>query len=110
MIYNILLTTISILIANRALSGIISFINKQIFLASEMSNFEVFIINNNNCVLMSLVLILISAMAELFGIDKSGISRHLSNVFKSGELDGVNDTGDLDSSREKYRCDEKNKV
>ena len=27
------------------------------------------------------------AMAELFGIDKSGISRHLSNVFKSGELD-----------------------
>ena len=27
------------------------------------------------------------AMAELFGIDKSGISRHLSNIFKSGELD-----------------------
>ena len=27
------------------------------------------------------------AMAELFGIDKSGISRHLSNVFKTGELD-----------------------
>lgn len=26
------------------------------------------------------------AMAELFGIDKSGISRHLSNIFKSGEL------------------------
>ena len=26
-------------------------------------------------------------MAELFGIDKSGISRHLSNIFKSGELD-----------------------
>lgn len=25
------------------------------------------------------------AMAELFGIDKSGISRHLSNIFKSGE-------------------------
>ena len=24
------------------------------------------------------------AMAELFGIDKSGISRHLSNIFKSG--------------------------
>ena len=27
------------------------------------------------------------AMAELFGIDKSGISRHLANIFKSGELD-----------------------
>jgi hypothetical protein len=27
------------------------------------------------------------AMAELFGVDKSGISRHLSNIFKSGELD-----------------------
>ena len=25
-------------------------------------------------------------MADLFGIDKSGISRHLSNIFKSGEL------------------------
>lgn len=27
------------------------------------------------------------AMAELFGINKSGISRHLSNIFESGELD-----------------------
>ena len=27
------------------------------------------------------------AMAELFGIDKSGISRHLSKIFKTGELD-----------------------
>ncbi len=27
------------------------------------------------------------AMAELFGIDKSGISRHLTNIFKSGELE-----------------------
>ena len=27
------------------------------------------------------------AMAELFGIDKSGISRHLSKIFESGELD-----------------------
>ncbi len=27
------------------------------------------------------------SMAELFGIDKSGISRHLSKIFKSGELD-----------------------
>lgn len=26
------------------------------------------------------------AMAQLFGIDKSGISRHLSNIFKEGEL------------------------
>lgn len=26
------------------------------------------------------------AMAELFGIDKSGISRHLSNIFETGEL------------------------
>lgn len=25
-------------------------------------------------------------MAELFGVDKSGISRHLKNIFKSGEL------------------------
>lgn len=25
-------------------------------------------------------------MADLFGIDKSGISRHLTNIFKSGEL------------------------
>lgn len=29
----------------------------------------------------------ISQMAELFGIDKSGISRHLKNVYESGELD-----------------------
>ena len=27
------------------------------------------------------------AMAELFGVDKSGISRHLSNIFEMGELD-----------------------
>lgn len=27
------------------------------------------------------------AMAELFAIDKSGISRHLKNIFESGELD-----------------------
>lgn len=27
------------------------------------------------------------AMAELFGVDKSGISRHLANVFVSGELE-----------------------
>lgn len=27
------------------------------------------------------------AMAELFGIDKSGISRHLAKIFESGELD-----------------------
>ena len=26
------------------------------------------------------------AMAQLFGVDKSGISRHISNVFKEGEL------------------------
>ena len=26
-------------------------------------------------------------MAELFGIDKSGISRHLANIFETGELD-----------------------
>lgn len=28
----------------------------------------------------------INQMAELFGVDKSGISRHLKNVFESGEL------------------------
>ena len=27
------------------------------------------------------------AMAELFGVDKSGISRHLKNIFHTGELD-----------------------
>lgn len=27
------------------------------------------------------------AMAELFGIDKSGISRHLTNIFETGELE-----------------------
>nr|DAQ85445.1 MAG TPA: virulence protein RhuM family [Caudoviricetes sp.] len=27
------------------------------------------------------------SMAELFGIDKSGISRHIKNIFESGELD-----------------------
>lgn len=27
------------------------------------------------------------AMAQLFGIDKSGISRHITNIFKEGELD-----------------------
>ncbi len=27
------------------------------------------------------------AMASLFGIDKSGISRHLKNIFETGELD-----------------------
>ena len=28
----------------------------------------------------------INQMAELFGIDKSGISRHIKNIFESGEL------------------------
>ena len=28
----------------------------------------------------------INQMAELFGIDKSGISRHLKSIFESGEL------------------------
>ena len=27
------------------------------------------------------------AMADLFAIDKSGISRHLKNIFESGELE-----------------------
>lgn len=27
-----------------------------------------------------------NGMAELFGIDRTGIGRHLSNIFKSGEL------------------------
>ena len=27
------------------------------------------------------------AMAELFGIDKSGISRHLAKIFESSDLD-----------------------
>ena len=27
------------------------------------------------------------AMAQLFGIDKSGISRHINNIFKEGELE-----------------------
>lgn len=31
----------------------------------------------------------INQMAELFGVDKSGISRHLKNIFKSGELDSL---------------------
>ena len=26
------------------------------------------------------------AMSRLFGVDKSGISRHISNIFKDGEL------------------------
>ncbi len=29
----------------------------------------------------------INQMAELFGVDKSGISRHLKNIYESGELD-----------------------
>lgn len=29
----------------------------------------------------------INQMAELFGVDKSGISRHMKNVYESGELD-----------------------
>ena len=29
----------------------------------------------------------INQMAELFGVDKSGISRHIKNVYESGELD-----------------------
>lgn len=28
----------------------------------------------------------INQMAELFGIDKSGISRHIKNIFQTGEL------------------------
>lgn len=28
----------------------------------------------------------LNQMAELFGVDKSGISRHLKNIFESGEL------------------------
>ncbi|MBL4826066.1 MAG: hypothetical protein JKY07_12705, partial [SAR324 cluster bacterium] len=29
----------------------------------------------------------INQMAELFGIDKSGISRHIKNIFETGELE-----------------------
>lgn len=29
----------------------------------------------------------INQMAELFGVDKSGISRHMKNIYESGELD-----------------------
>ena len=29
------------------------------------------------------------AMAELFGVDKSSISRHLKNIFVEGELDNM---------------------
>lgn len=29
----------------------------------------------------------INQMAELFDVDKSGISRHLRNIYESGELD-----------------------
>lgn len=29
----------------------------------------------------------INRMAELFGVDKSGINRHLKNIYESGELD-----------------------
>ena len=28
----------------------------------------------------------LNQMAELFGVDKSGISRHLKNIFETGEL------------------------
>lgn len=28
----------------------------------------------------------INQMAELFGIDKSGISRHIKNIYETGEL------------------------
>lgn len=31
----------------------------------------------------------INGMAEIFGIDKSGISRHLKNIFESGELEKI---------------------
>ena len=29
----------------------------------------------------------INQMTELFGIDKSGISRHIKNIFETGELE-----------------------
>ena len=32
-------------------------------------------------------MIMQKARTELFGIDKSGISRHLAKIFESGELD-----------------------
>lgn len=33
------------------------------------------------------MVLLLRAMAELFGIDKSGISKHLKKIFESDELD-----------------------
>ena len=41
------------------------------------SNYE---LNRIKCVLVE------KAMAQLFGVDKSGISRHISNIYKTDEL------------------------
>ena len=39
------------------------------------------------CIMNDSLWITQKAMAELFGVDKSGISRHLKKIFESGELD-----------------------
>ena len=43
------------------------------------------------------------AMAELFGIDKSGISRHIANIFKEEELQQDTTGGCKNCNRRKSR-------
>ncbi len=58
----------------------------------EANNFLLYT-NQNNDVKVSVLLkdetiwLTINQMAELFGVDKSGISRHIKNIFDTGELE-----------------------
>lgn len=63
-------------------------------MSKEMSNTNNFLLytNDNGDVKVDVLLkdetiwLTINQMAELFGIDKSGISRHIKNIFETGEL------------------------
>lgn len=49
---------------------------------SSYNNVDVKIDNQNETVWLNK-----SEIAQLFNIDRSGVSRHISNIFKSGELE-----------------------
>ena len=57
MFYNLLLSVISIFVANIALHGVVYFVNKQIFLVLDLAKFEVFVINAFSCLIMSVIVV-----------------------------------------------------
>ena len=76
------------------MNEVVKFIDGEIEVSAKVENETIWIIQKQMC--------------ELFGRDKSVISRHLNNIFKSGELDknatvAKNATVQIEGNREVVR-------